>query len=187
MKNNKKFSDLVSCSVQDLTDTLALHYKPQDGGDWKSVDLDLAVDSVKIPGTDPCKEYQLKIKVNEDEGILPNFGNYNSNEAATKSKGAKAISMANGVPYYENNFKPTFSAVNDNELKISWADFCLPTTVDVFNADGVDQICFKADMECIIPSEPCKHYGFWLDVESDVLGKQHNMPEQYFDRQFLED
>merc|ERR1712183_252613 len=60
MKDNQKFSSLVSdaCSGQDIS---TLQYKPDNGGEWESVDLDLETNHLVIGGTDPCKEYQLKI------------------------------------------------------------------------------------------------------------------------------
>ena len=153
-----------------------LKYKLDEAGEWKSVKLDLTKDSVEIPDTDPCQEYQLKIKINDDddERTLPIFGTYKSNEASITHK----IEMTNEEKYYEKNFKPKFSADNKNELKISWADFCFPTTVNIYNADGFKEVCTNVDLECIIPSEPCTHYGFWFKVDSKVISN-HNMEEQY--------
>ena len=70
-----------------------LEYKLDDESDWNSVE---------IKDTDPCKEYQVKIKINDNEETLPILENYKSNQASKNHR----IEMANTEQYYKKNFKP---------------------------------------------------------------------------------
>ena len=145
-----------------------LQYKLDDDSQWESVDLDY--DSVEIYDIDPCKEYQVKIKINDDE-LTWTFGNYKTNRASINHK----IKMQNADVYYEDNFKPKFSPVDDNNIKVSWEDFCIPTTVDIFDENN-EKVCSNVESEYIIPTDPCNHYVFYFDViKSDVLRGTYNM------------
>ena len=114
-----------------------------------------------IPKTDPCKAYQLKIKLSDDEQTLPVFGNYKSNLANINVP----VSMKSDKDYYEKNFKPKVSKAGDNEIKISWEDFCIPTTVDIWDNED-NEVCSKASSECILSVNPYvkKWYLQFVDV-----------------------
>ena len=57
-----------------------LEYQLEEDKGWEIIDL--AEESIQIRNTDPCKEYEIKIKINEEARTLSKFGTFKTNQAS---------------------------------------------------------------------------------------------------------
>merc|ERR1712062_850224 len=80
---------------------------------------------------------------------------------------------------YEDNFTPKFSKVEDNKVKISWEDFCIPTTADIADVNDDDVKLCTDEKECIIPLDSCTLYEFFFDVRNDLGDKLFALDSKY--------
>ena len=124
-----------------------LEYRSSITKSWEQIDLSLKLTGRKVkvtPTMDPCADYEIKIKINDQSLTVKN---------PTKDYSDKKVKFSND--FYTEQFKPTFSQDDDSKITISWDKFCLETTVQIYDEES-SIVCETQDSSCSVEAlNPC--------------------------------